>query len=176
MKMNSQNKIEKWLKDVIIGLNLCPFAKDPFEKNKIRIEISTTQHEDNIWKKTLDEIDLLEKNKNLSTTLLCFPKSNISFYDLNYLVLNLEKMLEVKNIPYQVVAFHPEFKFNDTTADNRVNYVNRSPYPLIHILREEEMNKVIKDETIGEKINHQNEKTLNELPEHLFNQLFKQNF
>ena len=172
MKMNLQNKIHKWLTDVIIGLNLCPFAKDPFENNKIKIEISNAINEDEIWSETLEEIHYLEENINISTTLLAFDKSEISFYNLNDLVLKLEKMLEVKNIPYQVVAFHPEFKFQDTTAKDRINYVNRSPYPLIHILRSEEMDKVFKDDLMGEKINLQNEITLGKLSTNEIKKLF----
>ncbi len=161
--MNYHSKIETWLIDVIIGLNLCPFAKDPFERGKIKIEISPIISEEDIWEKTLEQIEFLEKNLNLSTTLLAFPKSPISFYDLYDLTSNLEHMLENKDIPYQIVAFHPEFKFEDTSKDDPINFVNRSPYPLIHILRSSEMNEVIKNKNIGKIINQTNEKTLNSL-------------
>ena len=170
--MNYHSKIETWLKDVIIGLNLCPFAKNPFEKGKIKIEISPSISEEDIWEKTLEEIEFLEKNKSLSTTLLSFPKSPISFYDLYDLTSNLEHMLESKGIPYQIVTFHPDFKFEDTDKDEPINFVNRSPYPLIHILRSSEMNEIIKDESIGIKINRANEKTLNSLSAQEFKKLF----
>lgn len=172
MKMNYHQEIETWLKEVIIGLNLCPFAKDPFEKGKIKIEISDSKAEDKIWEDTIKEIEFLENNRQLSTTLLALPKSQISFHDLYDLTLNLEHMFESKQVPYQIVAFHPNFKFEDTNEEDRINFVNRSPYPLIHILRSEEMNAILKDESIGIKINQANEKTLNLLSENEFKKYF----
>lgn len=164
---NAIDLTKNWLKQTVIGLNLCPFAKAPFDKGLIRIQSNKSTKEKEQIHFFLDELNLLQsKNKDeLSTSLLIFENFKGSFLDFNDFTGVLEDLLlELKlEETFQLVGFHPNFYFGGLGESDRANYVNRSPLPLIHLLRFEEVQAVTTNESMGEQISEKNEEVLNAL-------------
>lgn len=170
--------IEKWLRKTIIGLNLCPFAKRPFENNQIRLISTESTDDESQVKFFLDEISILQTNKKISTSLLIFENASKdfqNFYDLSGLFEDLIEQLQLSQ-EFQIVCFHPKFVFEKTDHNARVNYVNRSPLPLIHIIRSFEVESALSSPQEGEQISFNNEKTLSNLSDDEFLQHFPPTF
>lgn len=159
------NKIEQtrqWIKEVIVGLNLCPFAKIPLEAGQIHIELFEMNNLDEVFKNSLIE---LNESKHETTVLVSNEK--LEYLELLDLVDQLELALEEAGLElqFQLVAFHPDFKFEGPDAKDRANLVNSSPFPIIHILKSESIEKLNLSPNKGEEISHNNEKMLNGLSE-----------
>lgn len=132
-----------WVEQFVIDLKLCPFAHQPFSEKRIRFEIcASTETEEQLlafWQ----EVVLLTRipKEQLSTSLLILPsglddfEDYLDFYDL------CEQLLEEQNHQelFQLASFHPGYQFDNTKLDDHANYTNRSPYPMIHLLRVEEV-------------------------------------
>lgn len=125
-----------WVKDFVIKLNLCPFAAVPLQQGAVRFVVSTAVTEEDILVELMEEVQLLDTLAH-QTTLLIIPQmvENFSDYldlfDLSEQLLHLQGQQE----RYQLASFHPAYQFAETDADDPANATNRSPYPLIHILR-----------------------------------------
>ena len=161
--------IKKWVQEVIIGLNLCPFAKPVFESDRIRFaetEALTIEEAGDFF---LDELAIIQNApaSEISTTLISFPKWPISFYDFNDFVGWAEGILEEVNLDehFQLVVFHPEFHFDELELHDRANLVNKSPVPVIHILRTIEVEMVLKNIKDGENISFVNQERLESMTE-----------
>ena len=163
--MKYKKIISKWIEDIVIGLNLCPFAKVPFHNNDILINICESEISHKVFLAFEKEIQFLQRNPSVQTTLLVTPNFSRDFLDFNDFIFDLNQELEFKKVEhlFQIVAFHPDFTFKGQNFNDRVNYVNRSPFPLIHILRTQSITDLNLSPNDGEKINLQNEKTLNSL-------------
>ena len=183
--MNKNQKgiedVRTWVEEVIIGLNLCPFAKDPWKNGLIRFQASIETHEEKMLQVFLDELNELQMHKpsDISTTLICFTQYQGDFNEFYDLVGSCEAILEDLGLDdfFQLVAFHPEFQFNNLCPSDKANLVNCSPVPIIHIIRKVEIAQVIKGMDDGEKISLANEKRLLELSidelKHFFSWKFK---
>lgn len=148
--------IHKWLKEVIIGLNICPFARIPFENNRINITLSKISD----IEKTLQEQIVLINKQKFDTSLIA-TQDNISFHELLSLCDYLSEIYNRDN-NFQFIAFHPEFVFEGVDSNSRANLVNRSPLALIHILKNSELDNLLStDQAKNMSIN--NEKFLNSL-------------
>jgi hypothetical protein len=175
MKTKVKESVEQWLEKIIIGLNLCPFAKKPYLANSIRIQNTQTNDENEMIQFFLDELDYIQNNKSLSTSLVVFQNASLdflNFYDLFSLMEDLIEQLKLQH-EFQVVCFHPQFIFENTEPDKRINVVNRSPYPLIHILRSIEIENALNSPEEGEKISFSNEKLLDSMSDAEFQTHFK---
>jgi uncharacterized protein len=175
-----QNPLELtnyWLREIVIGLDLCPFAKVPFEKGQVRVVICEDSEEDEQVGYFLSELELLNESDSseLSTTLIVYPEASPNFSHFNDLVEDLQALLEEADLGdvFQLVAFHPGFMFEGTKARDVENLVNRSPYPTIHILRSEEFVSLLKmGEKSGESLSLMNEKKLKLISESERQRLF----
>ena len=165
-----------WLEHIVIGLDLCPFARIPFEKGLIRVVECENPDEDEQMVFFLEELDFLNQAKGdvVATTIIAYPNASSVFITFNDIVGELESMLEEADLldTFQLVAFHPKFTFVDTDFNHRGNFVNRSPFPVLHILRSEEITKAMKNPKDGEVISFNNDKKLHELSSEAINQLF----
>ena len=166
---NSLSLVNYWLEKIVIGLNLCPFAKTPWEKGLIRVSECESSEEDDQVDFFLEELELLYETSRLelSTTLIVYPGGSDDFLEFNDFVGQLEMLLEeaeLKNI-FQLVAFHPRFMFLDTSFDDAQNLVNRSPFPIIHILRSEDLERARLQGIQGEDISFFNESKLKAMDE-----------
>lgn len=144
--LNSEEDIvattKNWVAKVVIGLNLCPFAKPVFDAKAIRYQITEKEQ---LKQKVLSELIYLDSHEEIETTLLIVAEGLANFDQyLDALDLCNELLLEHKYEGiYQIASFHPEYVFEGSAAADPANYTNRSPYPMLHILREESLDKAI---------------------------------
>lgn len=136
-----------WLEKAVIGLNLCPFAKAPYVKKQIRIAISHAKHLDGFLEDLDREIQTLlhTPTSELETTLLIHPELFDDFLIFNDMLDNAESALtdHAADGIIQIAPFHPQFQFDNTPAEDITNYTNRSPYPTLHLIREDSIDKAI---------------------------------
>lgn len=159
--------IRTWVNDVVIGLNLCPFAKSVFESKLIRFSETSLITENGSGDFFLDELAIIQNAdpKEISTSILSFNKWDISFYDFNDFVGWAESILEEVGLDeqFQLVIFHPHFHFENLELNDRANLVNKSPVPVIHILRTLEVEMSLKEIKDGEGLSFINQAKLEAL-------------
>ena len=136
---------KQWLEKAVIGLNLCPFAKAPHVKNLVRIVVSEARHLDGFLEDLDRELQLLGNTpaSELETTLLVHPTLFPDFETFNQMLEIADDAVienELEGI-VQIAPFHPDFQFEGTEADDISNYTNRSPYPTLHLIREDSIVK-----------------------------------
>jgi hypothetical protein len=140
----SQSK--RWLEKVVIGLNFCPFAKKEFERQSIRYVIDSSASQKEALNTLIDELSLLDNKAEIETTLLIYEHAYQHFDDyLDWLAVasSLVEQSAYRGI-YQVASFHPNYCFEGEELDDPANFTNRSPYPMLHILRESSLEKVLR--------------------------------
>ena len=161
-----------WIEQVVIKLNLCPFARKPFESGRVRFVVSTANQPEALRADLQTELAFLSSTaaETVETTLLIHPYTLNKFLDYNDFLDVADALIEEQNYggEFQVASFHPLYQFVGTSADAAENYTNRSPYPTLHLLREENLERAIEGFPHPEKIPERNIRTLNELgAEHL---------
>lgn len=134
------NATRQWLEKAVIGLNLCPFAKAPYQKGRVRFAVSHARHLDDFLHQLDQELQFLAATPadKIETTLLIEPRLFADFRLFNDM-LDLAEAAVADNAlegVVQIAPFHPQFQFADTRADDMGNYTNRSPYPVLHLIRE----------------------------------------
>ena len=129
-----------WLETVVIGLNLCPFAKAVHRKNQIRYVVSSVDSSADLTIELARELRLLQEAEpeQIDTTLLIHPLVLTDFIDYNAFLGTANRLLRKSGLEgvLQIASFHPQYAFGDAGADAIENYTNRSPYPMLHLLRE----------------------------------------
>ena len=145
---NDQQIIEqtkKWINDVVIGCNFCPFAANVVKQNSVHYQVERMETP-GIWKKTLlTELKRLDTDKSIETSFIIFSYSFEKF-DAYLGMLSLAEKLLIKNGYegiYQIASFHPLYQFAGTNENDASNYTNRSIYPMLHLLREESIDKAL---------------------------------
>ena len=145
MKENAvlEEEVKQWLKDVVVGLNLCPFAERPMREKKLRIFTVRGNDDEKLLSSIMVVLMLQESTPGTSIVICpeCYPDDFEAYLD----VLNMiDQGLLVDNDmvgTLQVAPFHPLFRFEGSDADSVDNWTNRSPYPMFHILREDEVER-----------------------------------
>ncbi len=146
---NTENQIitatQNWVKKLVIGLNLCPFAKREVVKNRVRYFVSSATTTNELLADVKSELELLNNDTNIETTLVIHPNILTGFYDYNDFLYDADDLLVNMQLQgtYQIASFHPDYQFGGTNADDVENYTNRSPYPMLHLLREASLERVI---------------------------------
>ena len=137
--------VQQWLEKIVIGLNLCPFAKRELVKNRIRFKVSEAKSEEKLLEDLNTELELIFSNASVETTLLIIPNILQDFNDYNQFLDLADALIQQKDFEgeFQIASFHPDYQFADTEFDDVENYTNRSPYPILHILREASLEKAI---------------------------------
>lgn len=137
-------RVRGWLESFIIELNLCPFAKRELVKERIRFSVTLTDSAEQLLASLLEELQFLESDSALETTLLIHPNVLQDFDDYNQFLDLADALLEQEGYSgvFQVASFHPQYAFAET-VDEAENYSNRSPYPLLHVLREASVEREI---------------------------------
>ena len=129
-----------WLERAVIGLNLCPFAKAVHVKGQIRYVVSTATTTDALLDALEAELAFLRDADPLlvDTTLLILPHMLSNFADYTDFLDLAEVVLRTHQLDgvLQIASFHPDYVFADAEADDITNCTNRSPYPMLHLLRE----------------------------------------
>lgn len=136
---------KQWLEKAVIGLNLCPFAKAPYVKDRVRISVSEAKHLDGFLQDLDRELQLLGTTpaEELETTLLVHPTLFADFLTFNDMLDIADAAVPENDLDgiIQIAPFHPDFQFADTEANDIGNYTNRSPYPTLHLIREDSIAK-----------------------------------
>ena len=135
----------KWIQSIVIPLNLCPFAKYEVDNNRLRLEVSSATTFDEGLNHLIKEIEHLNNDLTTGTTLLIFPHFLSDFLNyLDFVDLANETIERTGHQGiYQLATFHPAYQFHGTQVDDVTNYTNRSPYPMLHLLREEMLDRAI---------------------------------
>lgn len=141
-------QVDQWLNDVVIGLNLCPFAAKPQRNKQIKIFVSEASQEEALLEDILLQLIELSNTEpeKLETTLVVVPNMLDDFWDYNLFIDWVEGLIKQQNWEgiFQVATFHPDYCFGGAEPEDDENLTNRSPYPIFHLIREESMEKVLK--------------------------------
>jgi uncharacterized protein len=140
-------QVEQWLHNIVIGLNLCPFAAYPTAEGRVRFHICYPDSEEALLDVLGSEMKLLDESPAscVETTLVVMPEILLDFYDYTCFLdwaqayLKREGWLGV----YQLASFHPNYCFAGADPDDDENLTNRSPFPIIHIIREASLTKAL---------------------------------
>lgn len=138
---------QRWLERAVIGLNLCPFAKAEHVHGRIRYCVSEAVRSDQLLQNLEQEITFLlaQDPAKTETTLLIVPHMLADFLDYNDFLDEADAMLEHADpdAQLQIASFHPQYQFGGTQVDDLENYTNRSPYPMLHLLREDSVERAV---------------------------------
>lgn len=141
--MTSATAIEdtrRWLERAVVGLNLCPFAKAVLAKGQVHFALCEAQDASDLLAAFASELDALVACDAAlrDTTLLVLPQAAGEFLDFLPLVAKAERLVRKRRLEgvIQVAHFHPGFVFAGSEDDDITNCTNRSPHPMLHLLRE----------------------------------------
>jgi hypothetical protein len=139
---------QSWLKEAVIGLNLCPFANAVYIKDQIRYVVSEASTPEALAEELVRELQFLDETDAnvVDTTLFIHPYALTDFLDYNDFLDITEGILvdlDLEGI-IQIASFHPDYQFAGTQADDIENYTNRGPYPMLHLLRETSIERAVK--------------------------------
>ncbi len=170
MALSEQEVIDQtrhWLEKAVIGLNLCPFAKAVYVKNQVRLVVSKARHADDLLEELDRELDLLVATPadEVDTTLLIHPTLFEDFLDFNDFLEVADGVVEEHELEgvIQLASFHPRFQFDGTEPDDISNFTNRAPFAMLHLLREDSVEKAVQAFPQAEAIFEENIKTLEKL-------------
>jgi len=139
--------IRRWVDRVVIGLNLCPFAKGVQVKGQVRYAVSDASDTEGVLQDLGDELARLIRadTQEIDTTLLILPRACPDFYDFNALTAWSERLLKRMQLvgQIQIATFHPAFRFAGSEANAVEHCTNRSPYPILHLLREASIDRAV---------------------------------
>lgn len=148
--MGSEDPIattRRWLQRAVIGLNLCPFAKAVQVKDQIRYVLSEAATPDALLAELADELLWLHEADPdiVDTTLLIHPQVLGDFYDYNDFLDQADAAIDALGLEseIQIASFHPDYQFAGSDFDDVANCTNRSPYPMLHLLREESIDRAV---------------------------------
>lgn len=137
----------RWLERAVIGLNLCPFAKSVYIKEQVRYVVSSATTPEALLEQLMDELQFLSDTpaEQVDTTLLIHPFVLGDFEDYNEFLDVADAAVEDMQLDgeLQVASFHPRYQFADTDPNDISNYTNRAPYPILHLLREDSIDRAV---------------------------------
>ncbi len=138
------NETIDWIGKIVLGLNLCPFAHLPFNEDLIRYKV--LEVDQSAMEQINEEIKLLigAELDEIETSLIILAEE-IGFIPYLNLIDQIEKLLIDQDLEgiVQVASFHPYYQFQDLSSEDVRNYTNRSPYAMIHLLREESVTRAV---------------------------------
>lgn len=136
-----------WVDKAVIGLNLCPFARAVQVKGQVRYAVSDARSAEQLLDDLATELRHLADTDPalLDTTLLIHPWVLTDFLDYNDFLGIADDVVEELGFggEIQVASFHPDYQFADTPANDIANYTNRSPHPILHLLREDSIARAV---------------------------------
>lgn len=135
----------RWVERVVVALNLCPFARKELVQERIRFVCSEAVSEEALLCDVHDELQYLEQHPDVETTLLIHPRVLQDFSAYLDGLADAEALLAHLGFEgvYQIASFHPDYQFAGTDNGAAENYTNRSPYPMMHLLREQSLEQAI---------------------------------
>ena len=165
--MNAIEATRHWLEQAVIGLNLCPFAKAVHLKQQIRWVESSAGDVEALLTELVAELQLLAAAdpEAIETTLLIHPQVLNDFLDYNDFLDLADAAVEELGLDgvLQVASFHPDYQFEGSEAEDMANFSNRSPFPTLHLLREDSIARAVDAFPEVEQIYERNIETLRRL-------------
>jgi uncharacterized protein len=167
-----------WLERAVIGLELCPFAKAVYVGDRIRFAVSAACDEDALLEDLTHELSALKSTpeQRCETTLLIHPRALADFMDYNAFLDAADRRVDSLGLrgEIQIASFHPLYQFAGATPDDIGNYTNRSPYPMLHLLREASVERAVAAIPDAAVIFERNIETLRRLGVDGWRQMFPQ--
>ena len=138
----------RWVDTMVVGLNLCPFAAPVVRQETLRYAVVESEDTRLACKAFVDELLVINQanERDIATTLVIFPNAVADFYEYLGLLDECQRLLNQANLEgvFQLASFHPGYLFAGPPEDDLSHWTNRSPYPMIHIIREGQMEQVLK--------------------------------
>jgi uncharacterized protein len=157
----------RWLEKSVIGLNLCPFAAGPYRDNRVYFRVSEQRTKSGLLEDLRSELIELHAADPLrrETTLLIHPSVLADFAEYNDFLEICDAAVDDLGLEgeLQVASFHPRYQFADTQPEDIENFTNRSPYPMLHLLREASVERAIAAAGDADEIYRRNIRTLRKL-------------
>jgi hypothetical protein len=158
---------QRWLEQAVIGLNLCPFAKAVHVKRQVRFVLCEATDVDALRETLAAELLLLRDTPadDIDTTLIVHPHVLGDFLDYNDFLDDADALVAALDLEgvLQVASFHPQYQFAGTAPDDVENFTNRSPYPTLHLLREDSVTRAVEAFPDPDVIVERNVETLRKL-------------
>lgn len=136
---------KKWITEVVIGCNFCPFAAQVVKQQKVYYRVEESASLASSLTVVMTEVKRLDEDDSIDTTFIILPQAFEKFTDYLHLVSLAEELLKKNDYEgvYQLASFHPLYEFAGSPKDDAANYTNRSVYPMLHLLREESIDKAL---------------------------------
>jgi uncharacterized protein len=132
-------RTRRWIERVVVGLGLCPFARDPLDGGRVRFVVSKARDERALTRDLEAELHRIvdTDRAELETTLLIHPHALTEFPEFNDFLDVADAVLDDLDLAgvIQIASFHPRYQFGDAAPEAIENATNRSPYPMLHLLR-----------------------------------------
>src|SRR5688572_9780505 len=145
--MDPIDDTRRWLERAVIGLNLCPFAKAVYVKEQVRFVLSDATEPMDLLETLGEELALLRDTDpgEIDTTLIVHPHVLQDFIAYNDFLGDADGLVEAMDLEgvLQVASFHPQYQFADSGPDDVENCTNRSPWPTLHLLREDSVSRAV---------------------------------
>lgn len=156
-----------WLEHAVIGLNLCPFARAPLIRERVRFVLSAADDQDELIAELAEELGRLAASpvEELETTLLVLPRLLQDFGDFNDFQEIAQASVRALGLEgeLQIASFHPDFEFGDAPPGAVEHCTNRAPHPTLHLLREESISRAVDALADPDDIYRRNIETLRRL-------------
>jgi hypothetical protein len=148
----------QWVTKVIVGMNFCPFAKPVVESGAVSYSVVNERSLELCLQALSDELNRLYGDDSIETSLLIYPVGFEAFDDYLELAGIADELLIDEGFEgvFQLATFHPDYCFEGQVYDDPANYTNRSPYPILHILREASVEKALESVANPDKIPNRN--------------------
>jgi hypothetical protein len=157
--------VQRWIDRFVVRLDLCPFARGALENGSVRFILSEASDEAQLLQALKDALELLSGDPNIETAFVVHPNVLADFYDFNQFLGDCDRLLVAMDLEgvFQIASFHPHYQFAQTEPADAENYSNRSPYPMLHILREQSVERAVGAYPDIDKVPDRNVETLNKI-------------
>jgi len=164
-----------WVETLVVGMNLCPFAKREMVNDRVRFATTASTTEEQLLMALQTELELLNADPSIETTLLIHSAVLQDFDGYNVFLNYADSLLVEMGLEgvYQIASFHPNYQFDGTEPDDAENYTNRSPYPMLHLIREASLERVIEDYPEVDQIPVRNVALMNDMGQDKLQTLLK---
>jgi len=142
-----EGRIRSWIEQVIVGHNFCPFAKNELGEERVRFSVCGECDKEKILNTVIDECQFLDLNPDTETTLIIFSKGLRNFDQFLNLVELADELMSLQGYEgvYQLATFHPDYCFAGLDVSDAANFTNRSPYPVLHLIREQSLEQALQN-------------------------------
>ena len=156
---------KRWVQEVVVGHQLCPFAEHVLLRDGVKFIVSGATDETSLLVDLQQALQELLRDPAFETSLLIHPQVLTDFADYNHFLGSAEQLLELLDADgeLQIASFHPRYQFADTQPQAAENFTNRSPFPMLHILRESSVSKAVDSYPAIDEIPQRNIKTMQSL-------------